>query len=295
MVARIKKIAQLIVKITVTLLCLYFVYRKIDIQQLQKEFKDINVFYLFPAILFFIISKIISSFRLNTFFRETGMVLKEKINLKLYWLGMFYNLFLPGGIGGDGYKVYLLQKYFKVNVKKIIAAVFIDRVSGVLALTSSALLFAAFIKTGIPLLVKLSFLIFIPLMYFIYRWILKKWFADFFKINTSTNLQAFYVQLMQMICVIFILLSLNIHHHFPDYLLIFLVSSVVAVLPLTIGGVGAREVVFLYGAKILLLDIQTSIAVSLLFFLITALVSLWGVVYSFQFPETLKEEVGSKR
>src|SRR5688572_2789467 len=145
MVVRIKKIAQLILKITVTLLCLYFVYRKIDLQQLQKELKDINVFYLFPALLFFIISKIISSFRLNTFFRETGIVLKENINLKLYWLGMFYNLFLPGGIGGDGYKIYLLQKYFKVNVKKIIAAVFIDRVSGVLVLTSSALLFATLI------------------------------------------------------------------------------------------------------------------------------------------------------
>ena len=53
-----------------------------------------------------------------------------KENIKLYWLGLFYNLFLPGGVGGDGFKVYLLGKYKKSNLKTVIGAILSDRVSG---------------------------------------------------------------------------------------------------------------------------------------------------------------------
>lgn len=52
-------------------------------------------------------------------------------NLKLYALGMFYNLFLPGGSGGDGYKVYLLRKLYKAPVKHLLSAVLLDRINGV--------------------------------------------------------------------------------------------------------------------------------------------------------------------
>jgi len=32
---------------------------------------------------------------------------------------MFYNLFLPGGIGGDGYKIYLLNKLSNKSIKSL--------------------------------------------------------------------------------------------------------------------------------------------------------------------------------
>lgn len=57
----------------------------------------------------FNISKIISSIRLNRYFKDINLSLSQTYNLKLYYLGMFYNLFLPGGIGGDGYKIYIIK------------------------------------------------------------------------------------------------------------------------------------------------------------------------------------------
>ena len=66
------------------------------------------------------------------------------------------------------------------------------------------------------------------------------------------------------------------------YLIIFLVSSIVAVVPLTLGGIGSREVTFFYGAQLLGLDQGISVGVSVLFFLITAIVSLAGVWYHFK-------------
>ncbi len=47
---------------------------------------------------------------------------------------MFYNLFLPGSISGDAYKVVRLTKDFNVAYKKTTAAVLLDRFSGLLAL-----------------------------------------------------------------------------------------------------------------------------------------------------------------
>ncbi len=60
-------------------------------------------------------------------------------------------------------------------------------------------------------------------------------------------------------------------------MLIFLISSVVAVLPFTIGGLGAREVVSLWGAQIFGLDHTVSVMASLLFYGATVASSLPGL------------------
>ncbi len=78
--------------------------------------------------------------RLNIYFSAIDLKLKEKTNLQLYLLGMFYNLFLPGGIGGDGYKIYLLQKNYQTGTKRILGAVLSDRISGMVALVVLALI-----------------------------------------------------------------------------------------------------------------------------------------------------------
>jgi uncharacterized membrane protein YbhN (UPF0104 family) len=51
---------------------------------------------------------------------------------------------------------------------------------------------------------------------------------------------------------------------------------VVAVLPFTVGGVGARELVMIMGYTYLPINPNSAVAFSLLFFLITALSSFLG-------------------
>jgi hypothetical protein len=98
------------------------------------------------------------------------------------------------------------------------------------------------------------------------------------------------VQLAQMLCVLFILKALFVEGFTLSYLFVFLISSIVAVLPLTLGGIGSREVVFFYGALWLGLDQHTSVGVSMAFFLITAIVSLGGLGYHFKKPELFLRE-----
>jgi len=101
-----------------------------------------------------------------------------------------------------------------------------------------------------------------------------------------TSFYSLLVQLSQLVCAYFILLGLGINQHIAAYLFVFLVSSIVAVLPLTIGGVGARELVFILSHDHMGIDENSAVAFSLLFFLITAFTSLSGVGFVFKPKES---------
>jgi uncharacterized membrane protein YbhN (UPF0104 family) len=88
------------------------------------------------------------------------------------------------------------------------------------------------------------------------------------------------VQFLQVLAAWFILLALKGTGNPVAYLFVFLISSMVAVLPITIGGIGSREFTFMLGAQWLGLDPALSIALSLLFYLLNAFMSFWGIVYS---------------
>jgi hypothetical protein len=98
------------------------------------------------------------------------------------------------------------------------------------------------------------------------------------------------VQVAQLVCAFLILLALGEKQDILTYLFVFLVSSVVAVIPFTVGGIGARELTFLYAARLLHLDIAVSVSLSLLFFVVTALVSLGGIYYSIR-PEMIMSNI----
>src|SRR5215203_547645 len=128
----ISRTIKLLLKIAITVVCFWYISTKIDFRKALDAFTKAHWWYLFTALLFFILSKILSAFRLNIYFDNIKLRLSTKTNLKLYWLGMFYNLFLPGAISGDAYKVLLLNRKYKTPYKKASAAVLLDRFSGVL-------------------------------------------------------------------------------------------------------------------------------------------------------------------
>lgn len=265
-------------KIALSVAALWYVYTKIDVREVGQIFRHVNYGWLMAATLLFAISKLLSSYRLNVFFRNIDAGLTERSNLKLYLLGMYYNLFLPGGIGGDGYKIYLLNKKFGIKAKKLFWAVLLDRVNGVLALFVLAMLMVPFLD--LPVLYKYLAMAAIPLSIAGYYLSIHWLFRDFRKSINLTNLYSAGVQLAQLLSAWLILLANHHQEQILSYLFLFLISSIVATLPITIGGIGSREITFLFGAEIMQLDIHLSIALSLLFYVITALVSLCGIYFS---------------
>lgn len=287
----ISKQLKTILKLLLTGLALFLVFRKVDTTQLLQLTKSIHWLWLIPAIIFFILSKVFTAFRLNLYFKNIGIKLSESQNWRLYLIGMFYNLFLPGGIGGDGYKVYLLNKEFKTPVKKLIQSALLDRLGGLIAIVF--LLFGLFLIVDIQVeflespfwngLMIAGLILTIPAF-----WLAQKFFfRDFLPSFWPANAWSFAGQIAQLICAWFILKSLGITENILAYQLVFLLSSIVAVLPLTIGGVGARELVFVYAHRYAGIEETAAVAFSLLFFLISAAVSLGGAFIKVELKEKM--------
>lgn len=275
---------KLFLKISITLLCLWYISTKIDWQKSIAIIRSATWIWILVAAIFFIVSKIVSAFRLNIYFRNMDVFISERSNIKLYWLGMFYNLFLPGGIGGDAYKVILLKKKYPASTRLLSAAVLLDRLSGIAGLGMLAAVYFCITRqfdvTGMIAVAGI-----IPAIFF-YFFIVRKIFPTFLPGFWPTLWLGLAVQALQVICVYFILQALNIHATSSIFIFIFLLSSVVAIFPFTIGGLGAREMVFLWGSNTLL-HTQNSplpVSISLCFYLITVIVSLVGISWEYKDP-----------
>ncbi len=269
---------KVLLKLAISVAALWYVFSRLDLPEVLGTIAQTNPFWLIGALLLFVLSKIISSLRLKRYLSSTGIQLSERTNLKLYLLGMYYNLFLPGGIGGDGYKIYLLNKAYEVRTRRIFWAVMMDRIIGVVALFCMAVILFCFV----PGMEKYAAYIWvlIPLAVFGVYYIFRRFFPYLLQVFWTGNLLSLLVQILQLLSALLILLSLKVPGNLESYLFVFLISSIVAVLPLTIGGIGSREFTFMLGAQWLGLDLNLSIALSLLFYLITAFSSFWGIIYS---------------
>ena len=277
-----RRLIKGLIKALVTIWAIYYVWSHIDSTKMLETLSRANSWWLFAAFVAFNLSKISSSFRLNYYFRAIGIKIDEYSNLKLYYIGMFYNLFLPGGIGGDGYKAYLLQKRYSAGYKSIISSLLLDRISGVVALLlfgGILYFFSSFraIYSEMTPLVLLGVISILPLNYILTQ----RFFDELIGVFVPTTIYAFVVQALQLLSALFIVWSLPIEGiYLVDYLLLFLISSIVAILPISVGGIGVRELTFLYGFSIIGADTTTAVTFSLIFFLITVISSLIGAFVS---------------
>ena len=284
---RLWNVLKLVLKLLITGLALYWVARKVEVRDLKEAFSQTSPGFFVIAYCCYVLSQVVSSSRLNTFFEGIGLNLSARYNFKLYLLGMFYNQFLPGGVGGDGYKIYLLNKKFQTSRKQLFSALFFDRLSGLWGLAIIICALVIFIpRLGIPQWIPVLAAFSGTTIYYL---IMRKFFADNSKMFIVKHFKALLVQSLQVICVIFLLYAFNHQGKFSPYLLIFLVSSFAYIVPITVGGLGAREILFLWGAEIFNLNPHIAVIISLLFFCTSALMSIWGIYFVFH-PRALGEE-----
>lgn len=282
----IHKSLKLLLKIAITAIALYIVFRNIDVREVLLLFGKSNPWWLLLALLTFILSQLLSSFRLNQFLKSVDINISEKTNFKLYLLGMFYNLFLPGGIGGDGYKIYLLNKTYNVKIGRLFWALIMDRLSGLVALLGIAAVLVYFVE--VPDYVDYFIWLLIPLSALAFYLVIYYFLKHFVKIVSRIIGYSYIIQLLQVLSAFCILLAFGTGENYITYLFLFLVSSIVSSIPITVGGVGSREITFLYGAQFLQMNVNEAVGLSFMFYLITVIVSLCGLPYVVRWKNLLK-------
>lgn len=288
---KIKKLIVSLLKIGVSVLLFYFVVTKISFSDVFKIIKNSNVLLLVLSGVLLLLSQWVSSIRLNIFFHSINYCLSNKSNHVLYLIGMFYNFFIPGGIGGDAYKVYKLHKKFDWDVKKLSAAIFVDRFSGLTAIMMLLILLTIqfvdsfkWLSSSLTLYVLVATLfVLTPIVGYT---LINKFFRSFKKVYFKTLGLSLLVQLLQLICVYCLVLNFNVTTDLFSYLLVFLISVVLSIV--SFAGIGVREFVFYKAADILHYNKDTSVAIGLLFTFLTAILSVIGVFFQIK-KQNLKE------
>lgn len=272
--------ARTVVKIIILAAIIFLIVRKIDEQVLLRTLTTLNPLWIGWAVSWYVLSKGIAAWRFNTLMGAEGIRMTEWVNLRLYWLCMYYNLLLPGGISGDGYKIKVLHDRFGRPLKRLLALTLLDRIAGVVALGQLGLLLVIWIPAlraywpwALPALV-------VSLLGS--RWLFRKSAGGVPEVWGKVTLQSLAVQGAQLVAAWGLVMALGEGMRWAAYLVLFLVSSVVAMLPITVGGAGARELTFLYGAQYLGVHAEQAVAIGFLFYLIATAVAFSGISFSFR-------------
>lgn len=249
------------------------------------SWQQINGFWVVLALGTYTLSKVLASSRLNINFRLIGIQIPESANRRLYWLGMLYNLLLPGAITGDAYKVVVLGKNPGISRQSLAMAVLLDRFSGLLSLMIiiALLTFYVLYPSGLATLLLIGSIVLVPLSYWTIRWLLPQQAPGF----RPTFLRGAGVQALVFVTVYCILRSIHLTDASGEYLLVFLVAAAASVLPISVGGgLGIREFASIQGAAWLNLSVESALLISLIFYGVTVLTAIPGFAYIFKDPLT---------
>ena len=98
------------IKLIFSGLALWWGMRQVDLTHLYSIFAELPHHIYGTAFLLMCASTSLNGLRL--YFIAQGIGLKESFKKfhQITWIGMFFNQLLPGGIGGDAYRIYSLTR-----------------------------------------------------------------------------------------------------------------------------------------------------------------------------------------
>ena len=231
-----------IFQIIVTVFFIYYTLSKIGLNKILEVIKSADLLFILFASIVYFLSQIISSERLWFILKENNLIISSKENIKLYMVGIFYNFFIPGGVGGDAYKGVLMNKKFQWSLKKIYKLLILDRLIGFGVILCLIIVFSGFIL-DLEFISEFNFVLapLYALLFFVGRVLVQKIFN-----NEIVYTKAFFIshiiQIFQFGSIILILFSLGVTENYFTFLYIFLISSVLSIF--SFGGIGIREYVF---------------------------------------------------
>ena len=169
-------------------------------------------------------------------------------------------------------------------------AILFDRLSGLWAIgliIVALILFVPQVELHIAIPTTI-FLVGTAIYYFVAHKFFKEYTHNFFQGHAKAVL----VQSLQVITIILVLLGQGFNGKFAPYLLSFLISALAAVVPISLGGAGAREAIFTQLSAPFHMNVALAVFLSISFYIISLIVSLLGVYYVLR-PSRLEEGLPS--
>lgn len=228
---------------------------------------------------------------------------------RLYYVGLFFNNFLPGSVGGDLIRVVQLGK--QTGIARATASVAIERITSGLALIVIVLVSSLFMEDARTYLSSLFLLLALVIVLFL---LLKLWLRDSKKksvqkgklANLIKKTKSAIVQfgvtvanyrdegwrwwgMIALLSLLFqvgmawindlLFLSFGIHVSWLDLLVIITLISVITMIPVSLNGLGVREISYVFFFQKLGIPDEISLSVSLLFFFLVSISSIIGGLF----------------
>jgi hypothetical protein len=130
-----KKILLTLLQLTVTAAVLYWVFHDPEKRaKMAVALRAADLRWIVAAALAYFGVTIAACLRWHVLLKVQGIHLKLPRVAGLFYIGLFFNQFLPGGTGGDIVKSYLLVKETPGKITGALLAVLFDRLIGLVAL-----------------------------------------------------------------------------------------------------------------------------------------------------------------
>jgi hypothetical protein len=303
-----KKLAASAVKIAISALLLWIVFRRLDLAEMKTTFTQVSLGLFVLSVGLYVSGQFLSAYRWKVLVAPLAIPVTYSRLAAFYFLGMFFNFFFPTMIGGDAVKLYYLARETGQATKSA-ASVFMDRNTGLFGLLLVATVVSALgdvafddLKLVYPLVgLMLAYLIANVLLFSdpTYRLLariftrlklkrLVEMTATFHESFTVYRRSRKQIAAAVVISIVFdfALIGLNYVNAqavgaavaFKYFCVFIPVISFISMLPVTMYGLGLREYSFVVFFSQLGLSRETSLLIALLWFFITVFASLPGAV-----------------
>ncbi len=137
-----------LLKVVVSIGLIAFLFYKISPAHLFAQLRNVEPGRLAAATAVFFVSVVLGAYQWHRLLRAGGVDLPFGKTFEVYFVGIFFNNFLPAGVGGDAMKIYDVTKVGH-DPHLVLAVTVLDRVIGIAGLCILALV-ASFILLGGP-------------------------------------------------------------------------------------------------------------------------------------------------
>lgn len=311
-----KSLGNLLIRIIISVGLIVWLGFQLNWESLWQAVRQSNFLYIFIALLAIQITVFSSIWKwralLNASFPKEKNIVPFSYLGKLYYIGLFFNNFLPSSVGGDIARVFYLGK--KVGVPPATASVGFERLTSGAALVMILLGSAFLVPTARPFLGAILGVTFVFLLLFFILWALvyqspkkkeshteqlednrfQKWirkgrklllelgqsFGDYGKQGFKWWLLIIALSFAFQLGLVWIngLLFQAFHIEVPVVQLVVIITliSALTMLPVSINGLGVREVSYVFFFQQLGIAQEIALSVSLLFFILVSLTSIIG-------------------
>jgi glycosyltransferase 2 family protein len=281
----------------------YFLSR-IHIERFVDTFASAKFSYIALALAVYLVTQGISAARWLTLARPIGIKTPFPDMVRYYLIGMFFNLFAPGTVGGDVSRVYYLVKDEEAHAKgravttvHAAMSVLMDRGIGMLVLVwlgaAGLLLFPEYsiptpVRTAVLLLALaiLAGVLLIPLVQRVLpddghqllvklRLALRSYRTHWRAVGVAALL-SMVVHLIQAWMHVAMGRALDLDLPFSFCIIVYPLVGTFAAIPISVNGLGLREGGYVFLLAVLGIGTEKAVAFGILLFLIVALDSLIG-------------------